>query len=45
MLGDLFQCDPDLRFAGSEIYLDPQEPRKISGEEESGRSFSGENSR
>lgn len=29
MLGDLFQCDPDLRLAGSEIYFDPQEPRKI----------------
>ena len=25
MLGDLFQCDPDIRLAGSEIYLDAQE--------------------
>lgn len=29
MLGQFFQCDPDLRIAGSEIYLDPAEPRKI----------------
>ncbi|HYI09636.1 MAG TPA: hypothetical protein VEK57_11285 [Thermoanaerobaculia bacterium] len=29
MLGHLFQCDPDIRLAGSEIYLDPAEPRKI----------------
>ncbi len=29
MLGDLFQCDPDIRLARSEIYLDPAEPRKL----------------
>jgi putative mRNA 3-end processing factor len=29
MLGHLFQSDPDLRIAGTEIYLDPAEPRKI----------------
>lgn len=29
MLGHLFQCDPDIRIAGSEIYLDPAEPRKL----------------
>ena len=29
MLGSLFQCDPDIRLAGSEIYLDPAESRKI----------------
>jgi putative mRNA 3-end processing factor len=29
VLGHLFQCDPDIRIAGSEIYLDPAEPRKI----------------
>lgn len=29
MLGNLFQCDPDIRLARSEIYLDPAEPRKI----------------
>lgn len=29
MLGHLFQCDPDIRLAGSEIYLDPAEPRKV----------------
>lgn len=29
MLGRLFQCDPDLRLAGSDIYLDPQEPRPL----------------
>jgi putative mRNA 3-end processing factor len=29
MLGHLFQCDPDIRLAGSEIYFDPAEPRKI----------------
>jgi Cft2 family RNA processing exonuclease len=29
MLGSFFQCDPDLRLADSEIYLDPQEPRRI----------------
>jgi putative mRNA 3-end processing factor len=29
MLGSLFQCDPDLRIADSEIYLDPREPRRI----------------
>jgi putative mRNA 3-end processing factor len=29
MLGDLFQCDPDIRLAHSEIYLDPAEPRKL----------------
>ena len=25
----LFQCDPDIRLARSEIYLDPQEPRRV----------------
>ena len=25
----LFQCDPDLRLARSEIYLDPAEPRRV----------------
>lgn len=25
----LFQCDPDIRLARSEIYLDPAEPRKV----------------
>jgi putative mRNA 3-end processing factor len=25
----LFQCDPDIRLAGSELYLDPAEPRRI----------------
>lgn len=29
MLGRFFQCDPDLRLAGSEIYLDAAEPRPI----------------
>jgi putative mRNA 3-end processing factor len=29
MLGHTFQCDPDIRLAGSEIYLDPQEPRRV----------------
>jgi putative mRNA 3-end processing factor len=30
MPGDLiFQCDPDIRLARSEIYLDPAEPRKL----------------
>lgn len=29
MLGDLFQCDPDIRLASSEIYLDPAESRKL----------------
>jgi putative mRNA 3-end processing factor len=29
VLGHLFQCDPDLRIAGTEIYLDPAEPRKV----------------
>lgn len=29
MLGQLFQCDPDIRVAGTEIYLDPAEPRKL----------------
>jgi len=29
VLGDLFQCDPDLRLAGSEIHLDPAESRRI----------------
>jgi putative mRNA 3-end processing factor len=29
VLGHLFQCDPDIRIARSEIYLDPAEPRKI----------------
>lgn len=29
MLGSFFQCDPDLRLAGSEIYLDPKESRQI----------------
>jgi len=29
VLGHLFQCDPDIRIAGSEIYLDPAEPRKL----------------
>ncbi len=29
MLGPLFQCDPDIRLAHSEIYFDPAEPRKI----------------
>ena len=29
MLGHLFQCDPDIRICGTEIYLDPAEPRKI----------------
>lgn len=29
MLGHLFQCDPDIRLADSEIYFDPAEPRKI----------------
>ena len=29
MLGSFFQCDPDLRLAGSEIYFDPQESRAI----------------
>jgi hypothetical protein len=27
MLGHLFQCDPDIRIARSEIYPDPAEPR------------------
>lgn len=26
----LFQCDPDLRLAGSDIYLDPAEPRPLA---------------
>jgi putative mRNA 3-end processing factor len=25
----LFQCDPDIRLASSEIYLDPAEPRRV----------------
>lgn len=25
----IFQCDPDLRLAGTEIYFDPAEPRKL----------------
>lgn len=25
----LFQCDPDIRLAGSEIYLDPSQPRRV----------------
>lgn len=29
MLGHLFQCDPDIRLARSEIYLDPAEPRRV----------------
>ena len=29
MLGHLFQTDPDIRLADSEIYFDPAEPRKI----------------
>jgi putative mRNA 3-end processing factor len=29
LLGSLFQCDPDIRLARSEIYLDPAEPRRI----------------
>lgn len=29
MLGHLFQCDPDIRLAASEIYLDPAEPRRL----------------
>lgn len=29
MLGTFFQCDPDLRICGSEIYLDPRESRAI----------------
>ena len=29
MLGRLFQADPDLRLAGTEIYLDPAEPRPV----------------
>jgi putative mRNA 3-end processing factor len=29
VLGHLFQCDPDIRLARSEIYLDPAEPRKV----------------
>lgn len=29
MLGNLFQCDPDIRLVGSEVYLDPAEPRRI----------------
>lgn len=29
MLGSFFQCDPDLRIAGSEIYFDPAESRAI----------------
>ncbi|HEX6640552.1 MAG TPA: MBL fold metallo-hydrolase RNA specificity domain-containing protein [Thermoanaerobaculia bacterium] len=29
MLGHIFQCDPDLRLVGSEIYFDPAEPRKL----------------
>lgn len=29
MLGHLFQCDPDIRLANSEIYLDPAEPRRL----------------
>lgn len=29
MLGHLFQCDPDIRLAASEVYLDPAEPRKV----------------
>jgi putative mRNA 3-end processing factor len=29
VLGQLFQCDPDIRIARTEIYLDPGEPRKL----------------
>jgi putative mRNA 3-end processing factor len=29
MPGSLFQCDPDLRVADTEIYLDPAEPRRL----------------
>jgi Cft2 family RNA processing exonuclease len=29
VLGHLFQCDPDIRIARSEMYLDRAEPRKI----------------
>jgi putative mRNA 3-end processing factor len=29
MPGSLFQCDPDLRVADTEIYLDPSEPRRV----------------
>jgi putative mRNA 3-end processing factor len=29
VLGDFFQCDPDLRICGTEVYLDPQEPRQL----------------
>lgn len=29
MLHPLFQCDPDIRLTGSDIYLDPAEPREI----------------
>lgn len=29
MLGRFFQCDPDIRLGGSDIYLDPQQPRPV----------------
>ncbi|MEO8035584.1 MAG: MBL fold metallo-hydrolase [Acidobacteriota bacterium] len=29
MLGSLFQCDPDLRLTGSDVYLDPRQSRPI----------------
>ena len=29
MLHPLFQCDPDIRLTGSDIYLDPSEPRAV----------------
>lgn len=29
VLGNLFQCDPDIRLCGTEIYLDPGEPREV----------------
>ena len=29
MLGHFFQCDPDLRLTGTEVYLDSREPRKL----------------
>jgi putative mRNA 3-end processing factor len=29
MLGSLFQCDPDLRISGSDLYLDPRESRPV----------------
>jgi Cft2 family RNA processing exonuclease len=29
VLGSFFQCDPDLRLTGSDVYLDPHEPRPL----------------